>query len=303
MKKSSVSIALVFAAVGLVAGAALAAPVTAPTIGATVTTASTGNTAAVGSTAPGYVAGSSIVDSFHNLSLTGPGNIKSDSVANGGTTEVCVFCHTPHNSTRARLLWNKSDWASYPNQVADFGDNGDAQTNMGTNWNNVTLQPDSMRCLTCHDGSTSVGQVAYAYTQKNGASINYSIPMTGSDQTAGKISNSAFLVGAFTNGAGNRDMSKNHPVSIPYGAVGNTYNGIVSAGATATDNNFVPANTVATNALLKGSAGAYGVECTSCHDVHGQGNPTASSTLPNHLGQMMNVGMDGSNLCLTCHIR
>ncbi len=302
MKTRSLVLALV--AVSLFAGAALAATaVTAPTIGATVTTGGTGNTALVGSTAPGYTAGSSIVDSFHNLSVNGPGNIKSDTVANGGTTEVCVFCHTPHNATRARLLWNKVDWASYPNQVADFGDNGDATTNMGTNWNSVTLQPDSLRCLSCHDGSTSVGQVAYAYTQKNGAAINYQIPLTGSDQTGGKINNSAYLVGAFLNGAGNRDMSKNHPVSIPYGASGNTYNGIASQAVQPGDNNFVAATNAATNPLLKGSTGAYGVECTSCHDVHGQGDPTVSATLPNHLGQMMNVGMDGSNLCLTCHVR
>src|SRR5262245_10646217 len=43
----------------------------------------------------------SIVSSKHNLSLTGPGDIKAVAEA-----EICVFCHTPHQSTGDTPLWN-----------------------------------------------------------------------------------------------------------------------------------------------------------------------------------------------------
>ena len=248
-------------------------------------------------TAPGYVTGASIADSYHNLSVTGPGNLKA---AANGTQEICVFCHTPHNASNSRLIWNKGDWSSWPNQSADFG-TPDGNTNMGTAVSNVTLTAPTLRCLSCHDGSTSVGQVNFVYNA-SGAQSNVALPMTGSDQTSGKITNSLFVVGNGTTVGGKRDMSKNHPVSIPY--AGSTYNSIVSGGGGIVDN-FVAAPAVVTASadILKGSAAAYGVECTSCHDVHGQGDSTKSSTLPSHLGQMVRVGMDNSNLCLTCHIK
>lgn len=242
-------------------------------------------------TAPGYTAGASIADSYHNLSVNGPGDIKA---AAGGTQEICVFCHTPHNASNSRLIWNKGDFSSWPNQTADFG-TPDGKTNMGTQVDNVTLTASTLRCLTCHDGSTSVGQVNFVY---NGTAGSATLPMTGADQTAGKITNSLFVVGGgLLNGK--RDMSKNHPVSVPY--AGSTYNGIVSAGP---DNFVADATVVATSdEMLKGAAGAYGVECTSCHDVHGQADSTKSTTMPAHLGQMVKIGMDSSNLCLTCHVK
>ena len=44
---------------------------------------------------PARVSGESIVNSKHNLSLSGPGDIKSATEA-----DVCIFCHTPHNATK-----------------------------------------------------------------------------------------------------------------------------------------------------------------------------------------------------------
>lgn len=247
-------------------------------------------------TASGYVAGASIADSWHNLSATGVGNVNSV----GGTQEICVFCHTPHNASNAQLIWNKGDFAAWPNQTADFGSPG-GTTQMGTPNNNVTLTPSTLRCLTCHDGSTSVGQVNFIYNS-GGATASTALPMTGADQTAGKISNNLFVVGSGVVG-GKRDMSKNHPVSIPY--AGSTYNTIISGGGTTPDNFVAEATVVAAGGeILKGGvAGAYGVECSSCHDVHGQADSSKSSTMPSHLGQMVKVGMDSSNLCLTCHIK
>lgn len=55
---------------------------------------------ALGASAVGQM--QSILDSPHNLSSTGPGRIRASS-----EQEVCIFCHTPHNATPIRPLWNR----------------------------------------------------------------------------------------------------------------------------------------------------------------------------------------------------
>ncbi len=87
----------------------------------------------------------SILDTKHNLSISGPGPIKS-------TTEVqvCVFCHTPHSARRdIPYLWNRS-----------------STTINYTTYQSSTLyasvgQPTgaSKLCLSCHDGTIALGSV------------------------------------------------------------------------------------------------------------------------------------------------
>src|ERR1035437_9987520 len=51
----------------------------------------------------------SIVNSKHNLSVTGPGSIRAVS-----EEEICIFCHTPHRGRTDAALWNRLDsTASY----------------------------------------------------------------------------------------------------------------------------------------------------------------------------------------------
>jgi len=89
--------------------------------------------------------GGSIVDTKHNLSVTGPGPIKSDTEG-----EVCIFCHTPH---RARSdipsLWNRAD----SNAVYTTYDSSTMRATVG--------QPTgaSALCLSCHDGTIALGAV------------------------------------------------------------------------------------------------------------------------------------------------
>ncbi|MGD0388921.1 MAG: hypothetical protein ABSC42_08205, partial [Tepidisphaeraceae bacterium] len=45
------------------------------------------------SAARAQVGPTSVVNSPHNLSASGPGTIKSTN-----EQEVCIFCHTPHNA-------------------------------------------------------------------------------------------------------------------------------------------------------------------------------------------------------------
>jgi predicted CXXCH cytochrome family protein len=86
----------------------------------------------------------SVVNTVHNLSVSGPGTVKATS-----ETEVCVFCHTPHNSSPSAPLWNRTDpGATY------------VLYSSSTN-QSVPGQPDgsSVLCLSCHDGTIALGDV------------------------------------------------------------------------------------------------------------------------------------------------
>jgi predicted CXXCH cytochrome family protein len=86
----------------------------------------------------------SVVNSPHNLSVSGTGTIKSST-----EQEVCIFCHTPHNSAPVQPLWNRNLPASAykvyssPSLVSTPG------------------QPtgSSKLCLSCHDGTIALGSV------------------------------------------------------------------------------------------------------------------------------------------------
>ncbi len=87
----------------------------------------------------------SIVDSKHNLSVSGPGTVKSTT-----ETAICVFCHTPHIARRdVAYLWNRDDstvnYTTYssPTMQATIGQPTGA----------------SRMCLSCHDGSIALGNL------------------------------------------------------------------------------------------------------------------------------------------------
>lgn len=123
----------------------------------------------------------SIINSKHNLSVSGPGNIKAIT-----ETEICIFCHTPHNSSPQKPLWNK-------------GDPGLNFTLYTSSTTNATIgQPDgsSLLCLSCHDGTIALGNVLSRST---------SILFTGGITT-------------MPSGHSNltKDISDDHPISFIY---------------------------------------------------------------------------------------
>lgn len=89
-------------------------------------------------------ANTSVMDSLHNLSATGPGKIKSQS-----TDQVCVFCHTPHRPALGPGLWNKP-----VNQAS-------ITTYQSSTAKAVPREPTgtSALCLTCHDGTIALGEM------------------------------------------------------------------------------------------------------------------------------------------------
>jgi predicted CXXCH cytochrome family protein len=151
-------------------------------------------------------------------------------VSGEGTTQVCVFCHVPHNAvtTSTAPLWNHTDTST-----ASFGVYTSATIS------GATSQPAgvSRACLSCHDGTVAVNSLVQAPSDGNAGTLR---TLTG---TA--------LVGT--------DLSNDHPVSI-------TYRNDLDSGLRAPTGTTVVNGAV--TAQLYGTASPYTVECASCHLVH-----------------------------------
>lgn len=86
----------------------------------------------------------SVVDSLHNLSAGGPGEVRA-----AAEEQVCIFCHTPHHAAPIVPLWNRAmpldAYTPYTSRALD-ADPG---------------QPTgaSKMCLSCHDGTIALGAV------------------------------------------------------------------------------------------------------------------------------------------------
>ncbi len=92
----------------------------------------------------------SVVDTKHNLSTSGPGPYRAVI-----ESRICIFCHTPHRARTNAPLWNREDsretYAVYTSST--FG---------GT-----LGQPNgaSKLCLSCHDGSIALGAIVSSETE------------------------------------------------------------------------------------------------------------------------------------------
>ncbi|MBM4032155.1 MAG: cytochrome c3 family protein [Planctomycetes bacterium] len=90
----------------------------------------------------------SIAHTPHNLSVTGPGPIKSPT-----ETQICIFCHTPHTAVPQTPLWNR-DVQAARTYIMPTSPTLHAYAGRG-------VQPDgaSKLCLSCHDGTIALGSV------------------------------------------------------------------------------------------------------------------------------------------------
>ncbi|MDH5557397.1 MAG: hypothetical protein OEZ03_08605 [Alphaproteobacteria bacterium] len=127
--------------------------------------------------------GQDVVNTRHNLSVSGPGTVKSAS-----STQVCVFCHTPHNATPAAQLWNRPDTGATYTPYA-------SSTLVAAAPGQPTGK--SRLCLSCHDGTVALGSLQ--------------TPPAGNDLAA------TFLTTA-NRGFLDTDLSDDHPISFAYDA-------------------------------------------------------------------------------------
>lgn len=128
---------------------------------------------------------SSILNSPHNLSVNGPGEIKSQS-----ETRVCIFCHSSHHASADGALWNHETTSS------DKFKTYERSTMLGK-----AEQPNGATklCLSCHDGTIAVGSL---HSAKGGVKMQG--VGAGGEIPEGRKSNLG------------TDLSGTHPVSIKY---------------------------------------------------------------------------------------
>jgi len=131
-----------------------------------------------------------IANTKHNLTPSGAGTVRANAAAGS-----CVFCHTPHNASSTRSLWNATASAVTYTPYASSTQVAKPGQPTGT----------SRQCLSCHDGTTALG--------------NLRAPNTG-----------AFTHAALTgNAALGTNLSDDHPVSFVYdGALAAARGGLVN---------------------------------------------------------------------------
>lgn len=212
--------------------------------------------------ATGFAA-AGVVNSNHDLSASGPNTVTD-------ATEVCVFCHTPHQLSTTTSgsggefidpLWNHtlSTTASYGVYDSDTMDA--TPTDLGnSDWSTGNAATVSNLCLSCHDGTVSVASM-------------YNPPVGGAPTVSGGggVLASGLISTTVATNVGT-DLSNDHPVNFTYpGAVAGEFQ--------------VPTSPV----VLFGNT----VQCASCHDPH---NDTAGE-------QPFLVGSNSdSAICTNCHL-
>ena len=190
-------------------------------------------------TAPLY-AQSSIVNTKHNLSISGPGAIKATT-----ESEVCVFCHTPHSRNQTTQLWNHQlTTANYLLYNSDY------LTSISYS---AASQPGSRSrvCLACHDGTVALGTVY----NTPGAGGNGSIAISGgiTQLPAGNANN----VGT--------NLANDHPVGFTFDW---------TKDIELVNRSFPWPGQV----LLSPNSPAGTVECTTCHNAHSNQYPPFLAT-------------------------
>ena len=128
-----------------------------------------------------------------------------------GTTEICVFCHTPHHTNTTnnlKPLWNRGTQA--PASFTAYG-----STMAGNSVASSDIGSTSLACLSCHDGTTTFDNLVNAPGKSGVTNGGADRGWTFWDAAVpGVVSD--FMTSSRLNIGLN--LSNDHPVSITYDA-------------------------------------------------------------------------------------
>lgn len=243
----------------------------------------------------------SVANTVHNFSYGGWSNV----FTSNSVTQVCVFCHTPHNAGQTRLLWNKDN-----NSVTNFRLYTSSPTLRSvTKKASLTGNSPSLLCLSCHDGKTAINVLHSApsgnstdaqpggypagsryITQNSGVpgAVLMPQPSDWTDPFSGELAPPVSLGWTASNPLAGDNLTDDHPIGFSYSAVlAERSPGLFS---------IAEVGTKSSNKIrFFGSESR--MECSSCHDPHVDADAMGDQGLRPFL--VMNNS--GSKLCLSCH--
>ncbi len=251
-----------------------------------------------------HAAVAGIFNTKHNLGSTGINAASNFS----GTSEICVFCHTPHggDASAAVPLWNRH---LDPNGYQTYDQ-------LGTTTLDAAIEPVgsvSIACLSCHDGTQAMDSVI------NEPGSGTDVPAFSNGIWSGQAASVNGRLGPTTviTNIG-KDLTNDHPIGVQFAGGGYSAS---NPGGPGSDSDFHQADTkflgttriwwvntntegatsdfektdmklytrIGTVGVFPGEPQPY-VECASCHDPHVDYNPT-----------FLRIDPSGSAVCLTCH--
>lgn len=192
-----------------------------------------------------------IANTRHNLGST---NLVTSMSANtnfaSGTTEICVFCHTPHgaDSAAGAPLWNRH--LTSAETYTTYGSLGSASLDTAQ----APIGSVSLACLSCHDGTQAVNVVINSPGSGTSGDVNVGTNdprnvASGTMKEFNAMSETHIGTDGLVAGPGTEmiylgtDLRNDHPISIQYAGATN----VGGAGRAALDPDFKSAQQTVVN--------------------------------------------------------
>jgi cytochrome c553 len=249
-----------------------------------------------------------------------------------GTTQVCVFCHTPHHtSTETGPLWNRN--------IDNGGFTAYGATIASPEFSTANVSGSSLACLSCHDGVTQMDALINApggRSNTDGTNGDMKWAFLENDNVGDGAMRAA--VNAKKRTVIGTDLSNDHPIAVAYSTDGraslrattDTIASILLYNASSlrhneqsviygrSDNYWSVYGYINTDATIGNLLRDNGqIACASCHDPHfknltnndpsvefgtPQGpEPTKAITDGDGLFLRRIGGNSNSGVCRTCH--
>ena len=262
-----------------------------------------------------------IVNTRHNLtqSTIGAGAVIMNPYRND-YEEVCVYCHTPHGAATGLQapLWNRTQTSASYNTYDQLG----TGSLIGTV---TTPGPNSLTCLSCHDGTIAVDSIINmpgsgrydasqefsqnnsfldSWTNSSGADASVHMGLAEGEclvchsADAGPVGAGASDFDVFALGT---DLRDDHPIGVEFpSAPGLDFNPFTAmlSGQLAFYDGDADGRPDKDEIRLYETGDGYEVECASCHDPHGVPSAGPGSL---HQPSFLRIANTASAVCQTCH--
>jgi predicted CXXCH cytochrome family protein len=210
----------------------------------------------------------------HDMSTSGSATL-AGTIVMGTSTQICVYCHAPHNAYEPLPLWNREAGATAAGSFILYSSPSMTNAKFAAGF---STDSQSLFCMSCHDGATNVNNVKNVPPAADGLLTS---ALVGGD--------GAFGTDLGNNSAGTAGHTT-HPINFPVS--NNNQNDLwIGTGAFMGTDNTRDAAAAATGfQVYNNSRGTRVLECSSCHGVHNYDN-----------SPFLRYTMAGSGLCLGCH--